>query len=79
MKKELLSNIDKVHTTILGRDRIKKNVNEKLKDIDSWCKKLIEDSNSVITKKGKNYYINTFNYIITINASSYTIITVHAL
>jgi len=73
----LLSNIDKVHTTQMGVNRIKKNLDLDVDSVVEWCKtKIIDDSNSII-RKGKNWYINTDNCIITINAYSYTIITAH--
>ena len=40
MNKEiLLSNIDKVHTTEMGIDRIKKNLRLDTDDVVEWCKK----------------------------------------
>ncbi len=42
-----------------------------------YCKNLILRNDAIITKKGKNYYIDVENCIITVNASSYTIITAH--
>ena len=42
-----------------------------------WCKNKITDSNALIIKKGKNYYVFIDNYKITVNGSSYTIITAH--
>ena len=35
------------------------------------------DKNNSIIRKGKNWYINSDNYVITVNAYSYTIITAH--
>ena len=40
MNKEiLLSNIDKVHTTEMGIDRIKKNLRLDTDDVVEWCRK----------------------------------------
>lgn len=75
--KELENNLRKVHSTILGIDRIKKNLNLKDCDVVSYCKEVIKDEESKIYKKGKNYYVEKEDIIITINASSYTIITAH--
>ena len=77
MNKELLYNINKIHTTKLGVSRIKNNL--KIEDVDvvSYCKKIILNKDSIITKKGKNYYCELDNIIITINSYSYTIITAH--
>ena len=78
MANELIVNIDKVHTTIMGIDRIKKNINID-GDVVEYCKKIIINPNTNITKKGKNWYCTFENKCITINASSYTIITAHNL
>ena len=72
----LLNNIDKLHTTKMGIDRIKKNLNINT-DVVEYCKNKILDENSIINKKGKNYYCKIDNIIITVNSYSYTIITAH--
>ena len=72
----LLSNIDKIHTTSMGIDRIKKNLNIN-EDVVLYCKNKILDKNCHIYKKGKNYYCEIDDIIITINSYSYTIITAH--
>ncbi len=57
MNKEiLLANIDKVHTTKMGIDRIKKNLKLDTIDVVEYCKDKILDENCNIYKKGKNYY-----------------------
>lgn len=76
-KKELINNIDKVHTTELGIERIKRNLNLERDDVVQYCVELIEDNSSTVTKKGKNYYVNSHNTEITVNSSSFTIITAH--
>ena len=42
-KEILLSNIDKVHTTEMGIDRIKKNLRLDTDDVVEWCKKKLLD------------------------------------
>ena len=80
MNKEiLLKNIDKIHTTEMGVDRIKKNLKLENINIVEYCKNKILDKNCNIFKKGKNWYCEVDNIIITINYSSYTIITAHRL
>ena len=74
---ELLRNLDKVHTTEMGVDRIKRNIEVDVEDIVSYCIDKIKQDNAVIEKKGKNYYVNVDGIIITVNASSYKIITAH--
>ena len=78
-KNALLLNLDKVHTTDLGVVRIKRNLSLNTGNVVSWCKSKIQNPNSSIIRKGKNYYINIGNCIITVNASSYTIITAHMI
>lgn len=74
---ELLSNLDKLHTTELGVIRIKRNLSLDTDDVVAWCKTKINSANAVITRNGKNWYVNIDNCIITVNAYSYTIITAH--
>lgn len=75
----LILNLDQLHTTQMGIDRIKKNLNLDSDDVVNWCKEKIKDKNSLITRKGKNWYIDNCNDRITVNASSYTIITAHKI
>ena len=78
MSAELLNNLDRIHTTELGTQRIKKNLGLTDADIVAWCKDKIKDA-SAIVKQGKNWYVHTDTAVITVNASSYTIITAHML
>lgn len=73
----LLNNIEKVHTTKLGIDRIKKNLSLDVDDVVKYCTYKIKQDNALIERKGKNYYVTVDGIIITVNASSYTIITAH--
>ena len=74
---ELLENLDKVHTTEMGVDRIKRNIEVDVDDIVAYCIDKIKQENAVIERRGKNYYVSVDGIIITVNASSYTIITAH--
>lgn len=74
---ELLRNLDNVHTTEMGVDRIKRNIEVDVEDIVKYCIDKIKQENAVIERKGKNYYVTVDGIIITVNASSYTIITAH--
>lgn len=76
-KKILLANIDKIHTTEMGIGRIKKNLKLNNNDIVEYCKNQILNKSCNIYKKGKNWYCEIDNIIITINSYSYTIITAH--
>jgi len=70
-------NLDKIHTTEMGLDRIRKNLQLDVDDVVGWCKEKIMDGKSVSTRNGKNWYVTGEGYILTINAHSYTIITAH--
>lgn len=76
MNNDLLTNLDKIQTTELGNERIKKNLRLDTADAVHWCKQKIENAND-ITRKGENWYVSVDNIVITINAHSYTIITAH--
>lgn len=75
-KQILLNNIDKIHTTKMGIDRIKNNLKID-NDVVEYCKKKVLDKNCNIYKQGKNWYCEIDNIKITINSYSYTIITAH--
>lgn len=75
-KNELLMNIYKIHTTHLGISRIKRNLGIE-EDVVEFCKSKVLDKKSLIYRKGKNWYIENGAIKITINATSYTIITAH--
>ncbi len=79
----LISNLDKLHTTKMGIERIIKNLSLDLTlehdTVVEWCKEKIKDKNSVIIKKGKNWYVDIENCKITVNSYSYTIITAHKI
>ena len=77
-KNILISNIDKIHTTALGEDRIKKNL--KLNDdAVNYLKGKLLDDKSIVYKEGKNYYCEIDNIRITINSYNYCIITAHRI
>ena len=76
-KKILLDNIDKIHTTEMGIDRIKRNLKIDTADVVEYCKNKVLDKNCNIYKQGKNWYCEVENIKMTINSYSYTIITAH--
>ncbi|GFI62064.1 hypothetical protein IMSAG049_01237 [Clostridiales bacterium] len=75
----LIENINKLHTTEMGVERIKRNLQIESDDTVQWCKSRLLDKNASIEKIGKNWYITIDNYKITVNAHSYTIITAHKI
>ena len=75
----LTRNIDRIHTTSMGTERIKRNLG--LSDIDAveYCKALIAYKTCRAYQRGKNWYCETGNVRLTINSGSYTIITAHMI
>jgi len=76
LNNELLSNLDKIHTTELGVERIRKNLGLDTEDVVKWYKEKTEKADDMF-RKGKNWYVHVDDCIITINAYSFTIITAH--
>ena len=81
MKKNesLIENIDRLHTTPMGVDRIKRNLKLDTENAVGYCKDLILNPQCRIARQGKNWYCEIENIRITINAYSYTIITAHSV
>lgn len=77
MENILIENIHSVHTTDMGADRIRRNLGLGDIDVVEWCKGKILAPDASMEIHGKNWYIHTDGCIITVNASSYTIITCH--
>lgn len=76
---ELILNLEKLHTTELGAERIKRNLSLDTEDAVAWCREQIRNPETVIFRKGKNWYADTESCEITVNAFSYTIITAHKI
>ena len=77
MHNDLLNNLSKIHTTGLGADRIRKNLELGDIDVEEWCREHISSGSADINKAGKNWYVRSGDVVITVNAGSYTIITAH--
>ena len=60
------------HTAAIVENRIEE-------DVVEFCKNKVLDKKSLIYRKGKNWYIENGAIKITINATSYTIITAHTI
>lgn len=56
-RETVLMNIEKMHTTEMGVERIKKNLKLKSDDAVGYCISKILDENCVIYKKGKIFYL----------------------
>lgn len=74
----LIENIDRLHTTPMGVNRIKRNPKLDTDDVVGCCKDLILNPQCRIARQGKNWYCEIKNIRITVNAYSYTIITAHS-
>lgn len=75
---ELLMHLNQLHTTELGALRIRRNLSLDTNDVVEWCKMKISSPDAVITRNGKNWYVEADGCILTINAYSFTIITAHS-
>lgn len=73
---DLIKNLDKIHTTELGAQRIRMNLSLDTPDLIAWSKNCVKNADS-ISRKGKNWYVDVGGCILTINAYSFTIITAH--
>ena len=60
----------------MGADRIKKNLGLDIADVIAWSKQKIKNA-SHTNQKGRNWYVYVDDFVFTINAHSYTIITAH--
>lgn len=78
---ELIKNLDKLHSTPMGYDRIKKNIGLLGDDLEIifQCKKMILNPQSKIERNGKNWYVQFDDVKLTVNAFSFTIITAHKI
>ncbi|MCI8554567.1 MAG: DUF3781 domain-containing protein [Clostridiales bacterium] len=74
---DLIRNIDKLHTTDRGAERVRRNLQLETDDVIQWCKARILNKEAIIERIGKNWYVTADNCRITVNAHSYTIITAH--
>ena len=77
MKEYLLTNLDKLHTTDLGKVRLQKNLLLREENPVLWAKGFIQRSETKISHKEKNFYVSDNYIVLAINTSSYTIITGH--
>lgn len=75
----LMLNLDRIHTTEMGKQRIWKNLGIDIANAVDYCKSKIADSDCTVSRIGKNFYCEIDNIKITVNAHSYTIITAHLI
>ena len=58
MSSALIEKIEKVHTTGMGVDRIRKNLDLDDIDVVAWCKTKILNNDALISRRGKNRWWN---------------------
>jgi len=75
---DLTQNLNKLHTTPMGAERIKRNLKLQTDDVVAWCKNAAEKAD-IIIGQGKNWYVYGGGVVITINAHSFMIITAHKI
>ena len=74
---ELTALLEKLHTTTMGEERIRRNMSPNAEDVIAWCRARITAPDAVIERRGKNFYITSGGCTLTVNAKSYTVITAH--
>ena len=72
---DLIEHATQLHTTEMGLECIKRNLDIDTDDIVQWCRVKILADRTIIERKGKNWYATIDDCQITVNAHSYTIIT----
>ena len=79
MSNALLENIEKLHTTPMGVERIRRNLelSDDVKDVVAFCRQEVLTPTANISSQGKNWYVKIDGCVITVNAYSYTIIIAH--
>ena len=75
--RNLIDCIDKLRTTELGAERVRKNLGLDCDDVVAWCRARITDPRAVLERRGKNWYATLDDVVITVNATRFTIITAH--
>lgn len=76
MSNNLLRNLEQLHSTELGMERVSKNLGIEAESVVSWCTEQIQNADSIV-RQGKNWYVYIGNIRLTVNAQSYSIITAH--
>ncbi len=77
-QRDLIVNLEKIHTTPMGEERIKRNLDLQTIDIVAWCKDAVQNAD-IIFGLGKNWYAYKDSAAITISTRSFTIITAHKI
>lgn len=78
-KEKLIERLEFLHTTMLGAERVGRNLGIDAGAVVGWCAAAIVLPESVVTRRGKNWYVRAAGCEITVNAGSLTIITAHSM
>ncbi|MDR1540321.1 MAG: GNAT family N-acetyltransferase [Clostridiales bacterium] len=70
----LTANLDKLHTTDLGAERIRRSLNLQTDDVVLWCKEFVKQAD-IIIGQGRNWYAYGRGMVVTVNQKSFTIIS----
>ena len=68
-----------LHTTSMGEARIRRNAALDSENVIAWCRERIAAPDAIIERRGKNFYVTSGGFTLTINAGSHTVITAHRL
>lgn len=74
---ELRRSMDRLHTTRMGAERVRRNLGLDVPDVIAWCREKILDPSCRLERRGKNWYVGADGCEITVNAHSLTVITAH--
>ena len=74
----ILDNIDKIHTTEAGAERVRRNLCLTCGEVAGWCRDAVAGADLIIGQ-GKNWYAYKGGSVITVNAKSFTVITAHRI
>ncbi len=77
----LLPELDRLHTTPMGAERIKRNLGLDVAmdaaAVTAYCGRLIGGADCAAVRRGKNWYCTAGGVRFTVNAGSLTVITAH--
>lgn len=70
--------IEKIHTTPRGAERIARNLHLQEADLVAWCKDAVRNAD-IMFLLGKNWYVYRGGNVLTIHVRRFTVITAHPL
>ena len=70
---------DRLRTTPMGAERIRKNLNLDTEDVIGYCRALIMREDCRVDRRGKNLYCESGGVRLTVHGHSCTVITAHRI